>query len=78
MWEELKLVNKDFLFGCGSRFGTDSEPSDAEGFVRGHAYTVLEAREVGEERLLKIRSGISSRTRTNCFWLTQRLQKPVG
>ena len=46
LWQELLLVNDKFLFGCGSREGRDSDPSDEEGFVRGHAYTVLEAREI--------------------------------
>jgi hypothetical protein len=46
MWEELLLVNDKFLFGCGSRTGRDNDPADEEGFVRGHAYTVLEAREI--------------------------------
>ncbi|KAF2761112.1 cysteine proteinase, partial [Pseudovirgaria hyperparasitica] len=56
LWSELTQVNKDFLFGCGSRYGRDSDPRDDEGFVRGHAYSVLEAREVNELRLLKIRN----------------------
>lgn len=59
LWSELLLVNKEFLFGASSRYGRDSDPRDEEGFIRGHAYTVLEAREVehkGETvRLLKVR-----------------------
>jgi hypothetical protein len=73
LWSELLRVNKDFLFGCSSRRGRDSDPHDDEGFVRGHAYTVLEAREIKyktkdekdkmkevekEEKLLKIRYGL--------------------
>ena len=46
LWNELLQVNDKFLFGCGSRNGRDSDPADDEGFVRGHAYTVLEAREI--------------------------------
>lgn len=65
LWSELMQVNKEsgFLFGCGSRYGSDSDPRDDEGFVRGHAYTVLNAREVKDPkdetktlRLLKIRN----------------------
>lgn len=46
LWEELKQVNDKFLFGCGTRKGRDSDSADDEGFVRGHAYTVLDAREI--------------------------------
>lgn len=59
LWSELMQVNSKFLFGCSSRRGRDSDPNDDEGFVRGHAYTVLEAREIKYKdkdlRLLKIR-----------------------
>src|ERR1700760_25234 len=46
LWEELKQVNDKFLFGCGTRKGRDNGSADDEGFVRGHAYTVLAAREI--------------------------------
>lgn len=46
LWSELLEVNDKFLFGCGSRQGRDNDPADEEGFVRGHAYTVLSAREI--------------------------------
>jgi hypothetical protein len=46
LWEELKQVNDKFLFGCGTRKGRDNDSADDEGFVRGHAYTVLDAREI--------------------------------
>ncbi|KIW06159.1 uncharacterized protein PV09_03321 [Verruconis gallopava] len=64
LWNELLQVNDKFLFGCGSRQGRDYDPADDEGFVRGHAYTVLEAREitkpkniVDEEERLAIKAG---------------------
>lgn len=65
LWSELMQVNKEsgFLFGCGSRIGRDNDPHDEEGFVRGHAYTVLNTREVKDPedqsktlRLLRIRN----------------------
>lgn len=65
LWGELLQVNETngFLFGCGSRTGRDSDPTDDEGFVRGHAYTVLDGREIKDPkdkektiRLLKIRN----------------------
>jgi len=46
LWEELMQVNDKFLFGCGTRKGRDSDSADDEGFVRGHAYTVLAAHEI--------------------------------
>jgi calpain family cysteine protease len=46
LWDELKQVNDKFLFGCGTRKGRDNDSADDEGFVRGHAYTVLDAREI--------------------------------
>lgn len=51
LWSELQRVNKDFLFGCSSRRGTDSLPADAEGIVRGHAYTVLAVRDTPQRHL---------------------------
>ena len=61
LWEEILECNNSFLFGCSSRrAGSDADPKDAEGFVRGHAYTVLAAREVTSKgkpvRLIKIRN----------------------
>lgn len=52
LWSELLQANQEsgFLFGCGSRNGRDSDPLDEEGFVRGHAYTVLNAREVKDPK----------------------------
>lgn len=46
LWQELMQVNESFLFGCATRKGRDSESADDEGFIRGHAYTVLAAHEV--------------------------------
>lgn len=64
LWKELTQVNERFLFGCSSRAQGMGSPIDEEGFVRGHAYTVLEAREitakpkvVGKGRTNKLRRG---------------------
>jgi hypothetical protein len=51
LWKELTQVNDKFLFGCCTRRGT-SNPADEEGFVRCHAYTVLEAREIDKPKTL--------------------------
>jgi hypothetical protein len=50
LWAELLQVNDKFLFGCGSRQGRDNDPADDEGFVRGHAYTVLAAKEIDKPK----------------------------
>lgn len=63
-WEdELMNVNKDFLFGCatgrwdqwlggGDKTG---EYKERKGIVPMHAYSIMEAREVKGERLVRIR-----------------------
>lgn len=51
--EELTAVNEKFLFGCSSFHG--EEVIDQCGVVQGHAYTVVDAREVQGHRLVKIR-----------------------
>ena len=62
LWNELTQVNEAFLFGCGSpREESENEESHGPGLVSGHAYTVLEAKEVETEdhqkvKLLKIRN----------------------
>jgi hypothetical protein len=47
--DELMKVNKDFLFGCGQMGG------NRNGILEKHAYSIMEAREVEGERLLKLR-----------------------
>lgn len=70
LWSELLEVNDKFLFGCGSRQGRDNDPADEEGFVRGHAYTVLSAREItkpanisAEEERAALKAGRKRRTK---------------
>lgn len=48
LWSELLQVNKDFLFGCGSRQAlyADQTAEESGGVVSSHAYTVLGAREI--------------------------------
>ena len=70
--DEILKVNEDFLFGCatGAFDNWDNEDdSDTEskwtekarkGVVRMHAYSILEAREVKGQRLLRLRSVLSS------------------
>lgn len=61
-------VNKDFLFGCatgtwdGWLGGGDKtgEFSERKGVVPMHAYSIMEAREVKDLRLVRVRYWISS------------------
>ncbi|KAL8723509.1 MAG: hypothetical protein Q9225_000242 [Loekoesia sp. 1 TL-2023] len=61
--DEIMKVNDEFLFGCATgRFdkwqGSESaeEAGARKGVIRMHAYSVMEAREVKGERLLRIRN----------------------
>ncbi|KAF2741854.1 cysteine proteinase [Sporormia fimetaria CBS 119925] len=51
--EELLRVNEEFLFGCGQMGGIYGE---RRGIQEKHAYSIMEAREVDGERLLKLRN----------------------
>ena len=60
--DEIMKVNQDFLFGCstgtfdswqGSYSGDDDTARG--GIFRLHAYSIMEAREVKGERLLRVR-----------------------
>ena len=60
-WDnELKKVNKEFLFGCTTGI-LDVGYYHRQGIVEGHAYTIMEAREREpdesgkRQRLLKLR-----------------------
>jgi hypothetical protein len=51
--EELMNVNKTFLFGCGQMGGIYGA---RKGIQEKHAYSIMEAREIDGERLLKLRN----------------------
>jgi hypothetical protein len=51
--EELMNVNKTFLFGCGQMGGIYGE---RKGIQEKHAYSIMEAREIDGQRLLKLRN----------------------
>ncbi|EDU49438.1 calpain-B [Pyrenophora tritici-repentis Pt-1C-BFP] len=51
--EELMNVNKTFLFGCGQMGGIYGA---RKGIQEKHAYSIMEAREVDGQRLLKLRN----------------------
>lgn len=51
--EELLQVNQEFLFGCGQMGG---KYGSRNGIVEKHAYSIMEAREVNGQRLLKLRN----------------------
>jgi hypothetical protein len=52
-WEELKRVNVDFLFGCGQMGGISGS---RKGILEKHAYSIIDAAEIDNERLLKLRN----------------------
>lgn len=45
-------VNEQFLFGCGQMGGAYGE---RRGIQEKHAYSIMEAREIEDHRLLKLR-----------------------
>jgi hypothetical protein len=51
--EELMNVNKTFLFGCGQMGGIYGQ---RKGIQEKHAYSIMEAREIDGQRLLKLRN----------------------
>lgn len=51
--EELLNVNKTFLFGCGQMGGIYGQ---RKGIQEKHAYSIMEAREIDGQRLLKLRN----------------------
>jgi len=52
-YDELMRVNKEFLFGCGQMGGIYGE---RKGIMEKHAYSIMEAREIDGQRLLKLRN----------------------
>ncbi len=56
--DEILKVNKEFLFGCGTgSFDTwqGADSADRKGVIGLHAYSVIDAREINGERLVRIR-----------------------
>lgn len=59
--EELLKVGNDFLFGCATGFyanwlDTSGVPREREGISEGHAYSIMDAKEINGQRLLKLRN----------------------
>lgn len=59
--DELMQVGKSFLFGCATGFysnwlDTSAVPREREGIAEGHAYSIMDAKEIKGERLLKLRN----------------------
>ncbi|KIW90533.1 uncharacterized protein Z519_09180 [Cladophialophora bantiana CBS 173.52] len=59
--DELMHVGSKFLFGCATGFyanwlDTSGAPREREGISEGHAYSIMDAREIKGQRLLKLRN----------------------
>ncbi|KIX05846.1 uncharacterized protein Z518_03819 [Rhinocladiella mackenziei CBS 650.93] len=59
--DELMQVGKSFLFGCATGFysnwlNTSGVPREREGISEGHAYSIMDAKEINGQRLLKLRN----------------------
>lgn len=59
--DELMQVGKQFLFGCATGFysnwlDTSNEPRERDGIAEGHAYSIMDAKEIEGHRLLKVRN----------------------
>ncbi|KAJ5129614.1 uncharacterized protein N7515_005653 [Penicillium bovifimosum] len=61
--EELMKVNTEFLFGCGTGLFSNwldpkyrGPPRDRKGISEGHSYSIMEAREIDGQRLLRLRN----------------------
>ncbi|PYH91070.1 cysteine proteinase [Aspergillus ellipticus CBS 707.79] len=61
--EELMQVNKEFLFGCGTGLFSNwldpdyrGPPRDRKGISENHSYSIMDAKEVDGQRLLRLRN----------------------
>ncbi|KKK17275.1 hypothetical protein ARAM_006364 [Aspergillus rambellii] len=61
--EELMQVNKEFLFGCGTGLYSNwlspkyhGPPRDRKGISENHSYSIMDAKEIDGERLIKLRN----------------------
>ncbi|KAJ5923242.1 Alpha/beta hydrolase fold-3 [Penicillium verhagenii] len=61
--EELMKVNEEFLFGCGTGMFSNwldpqykGPPRDRKGISENHSYSIMEAREIKGNRLLRLRN----------------------
>jgi hypothetical protein len=60
--EELMKVNDEFLFGCGTGLYSNwldpkyrGPPRDRKGISENHSYSIMDAKEIDGERLLRLR-----------------------
>ena len=55
-WEEFLKVNEVFIFGCSSQDWEDPQVIGRDGIIGNHAYSILKARNYGQERLLLVKN----------------------
>ncbi|KIV90165.1 hypothetical protein, variant [Exophiala mesophila] len=83
---ELMQVGKQFLFGCATGFysnwlDTSNAPKERDGISEGHAYSIMDVREVDGKRLLKLRNPWGRPVKTGAWsdgsseWTPEWIQK---
>lgn len=55
-WEDLKMVNREYLFGCGSPSYFDPWCLGRNGLIGGHAYGILRAVDYKDEKLVLVKN----------------------
>ncbi|PKY03148.1 putative calpain [Aspergillus campestris IBT 28561] len=86
--EDLMKVNKDFLFGCGTGLYANwldpkykGPPRDRKGISENHSYSIMEAKEIDGQRLLRLRNPWGKKEWTGAWsdgseqWTPQWMEK---
>lgn len=55
-WDELKMVNREYLFGCSSPWYDDPFMEGRNGLIGNHAYSILRALEYKDEKLVLVKN----------------------
>lgn len=75
--EELMKVNEEFLFGCGTGLFSNwldpsyrGPPRDRKGISENHSYSIMDAKEIDGQRLLRMRYFNRSSALHKCLFVT--------
>ncbi|KAK6936992.1 Peptidase C2, calpain, catalytic domain [Dillenia turbinata] len=70
LWSQLlRFKQEGFLLGAGSPSGSDVHISSS-GIVQGHAYSLLQVREVDGHKLVQIRNPWANESKDGIFWMS--------